>query len=99
MLDKLTPADFEPHIGDTFTITYAEGEALEVTLAAVTIPSIIVPEGRRQTFVITFQSTLTERYLQQGTYPIAHAVLGTLTLFIVPHQPNATGFTYEAVFN
>jgi hypothetical protein len=99
MLDKLTAADFEPHIGSTFTIQYADAEALAVSLASVVPIAHEPPPGQRRGFSLTFQSTITDRYLPQGVYGIAHPALGTLELFVVPHQANQTGFTYEVIFN
>jgi hypothetical protein len=98
-LDELTAADFEPHLGSTFTIQYADAEALEVSLVSVAPMSYDPPPGRRHGFSLTFQSTLSDRYLPQRVYTITHAALGTLELFLVPHQSNQIGFTYEVIFN
>jgi hypothetical protein len=98
-LDKLTAADFEPHIGSTFTIHYTDAEALDVSLASVAPMPYDPPPGQRRGFSLTFQSILADRYLPQRVYTITHPALGTLELFIVPHQANQTGFTYEVIFN
>lgn len=98
-LDKLIAADFEPHIGSTFAIHYADAEALEVALTSVAPVPHDPPAGQRRGFSLTFQSTLTDRYLPQHVYTITHAALGTLELFVVPHQANQIGFTYEVIFN
>ena len=37
--------------------------------------------------------------LEQGTYPLEHAVLGRFALFVVPIGQDEQGYYYEAVFN
>ncbi|MEW6021171.1 MAG: hypothetical protein AB1807_03415 [Pseudomonadota bacterium] len=37
--------------------------------------------------------------LEQGTYTLDHAVLGTLAIFLVPVGRDAGGVQYQAIFN
>jgi hypothetical protein len=51
----------------------------------------------RQPFSLLFRGPA-ESVLPQATYPLQHAQLGTLAIFLVPISRGADGVRYEAVF-
>lgn len=100
MLDSLTPATFEPAVGQSFTAEIAAGAPdIELTLdLLVELPS--TPDAQRtQPFTLTFLGPAGQHF-PQGTYRLHHDGLGELDVFLVPLGPLADGrHQYEAVFN
>jgi hypothetical protein len=98
MLDKLTIDDFTPRIGETFTATPQEGEALELELRRAESSPYGSEEGaERAPFSIEFHSGLPQHVPQQ-TFAIEHGEMGRFDLFLVPLGPDGEGHRYEAVF-
>jgi hypothetical protein len=98
-LDVLGDADFARHLNEPFAIRLSATDTLAVTLAEVTPhPHLPHHTGARRGFSLVFQSA-EAGHLRQGTYPLEHAQLGTLELFLVPIGPKDGGMRYEAVFN
>jgi len=91
---KLTAADFEPRIADSFRIATSSG-AVELKLVDVRPLGNAMREGGA--FALTFLSP-PGPFLPQAIYPLDNAALGTLELFIVPLGPKDGGNSYEAVF-
>jgi hypothetical protein len=54
-------------------------------------------DAQRRPFSIVFRGA-PNLVLPQRIYPVEHAVLGTLQLFLVPLGPDRAGMRYEAVF-
>lgn len=98
MLDRLTSRDFSGLVGELFEVTAPDGERLELTLIEVGESGSAPPGVARAPFFVHWRGP-GHRLLSQGTYPIAHAGLGLLELFIVPIAKEADGFRYEAVFS
>jgi hypothetical protein len=90
----LTPADFEPRIGDDFRIATPSG-AVEFKLAEVQALGHALRKGGA--FSLTFLSP-PGPFLPQAIYPLENPVLGTLELFIVPLGPKNGRNSYEAIF-
>ncbi|MGB6349055.1 MAG: hypothetical protein WBG10_03420 [Pseudolabrys sp.] len=92
----LTAADFEPHVQDEFQIASPTGEiAFSLKLVEVhRLGRASRPDGA---FSLLFLSPPGPFY-PQATYPLTHATLGTLDLFLVPLGPTDGGNRYEAVF-
>ena len=91
---QLTAADFTPHVKGSFHIARAAGD---VTLRLVEVQRLgeaLRPGGA---FSLQFISP-PGPFLPQAIYPVAHADLGTLELFLVPLGPRGGGNSYEAVF-
>lgn len=95
MTERLSRADFAAHLNSGFRVQVAPGETREIAL-------IELREGRTSTrqeqFALTFRGPR-DRFLGQGTFPVAHPGLGRFDLFLVPVGQEADGFLYEAVFN
>ena len=101
MMEKLTGADFRPHLNQTFRIHKESSEPLESELIEV---SDVGPDSRegeaaeRRSFSILLRGPA-EPVLPQAIYRIEHADMGVLDLFLVPIGPDNQGMRYEAVFN
>jgi hypothetical protein len=93
-LASLKPADFEPHVGHTFTIEM-NGKQLELKLAEVESVGAAVREGGA--FSLMFLSA-SGPFLPQGIYPVRHPVLGILEVFVVPLGPKDGGNSYQVIF-
>jgi hypothetical protein len=93
-LANLTPGDFEPHLGEDFSLRNAAGE---FSLRLVEIRKLGAAKRAGGAFALEFAARA-DRVLPQATYPLEHRTLGTLALFLVPLGPKAAGMIYEAVF-
>jgi hypothetical protein len=98
MLDTLTLESFTPHVGGAFRLSTPDGTALTLTLYEA--QSLASPGTRadgdrrtREPFRLLFRGPALP-ILPQRTYPLEHAALGRLELFIVPIGPGQ----YEAIF-
>lgn len=96
----LTFEHFAGRIGERFD---AAGEDSNVQLELVEATEGCQPGGRgpegqeRLQFSLVFRGPATE-VLAQGTYPLSHAELGELMLFLVPIAQDTDGMRYEAAF-
>jgi hypothetical protein len=95
---RLELSTFVPSVGDAFVIEAAEGPRVELTLTdAATGPW--QPEGESAfAFELIFRGP-PDPVLPQATYLMTHPVLGSLEIFIVPIERDASGSTYQAVFS
>jgi hypothetical protein len=110
MLDKLTSADFAPHLHETFQLSLgpwgqphdpaAHGALLALELVEVEDLGVEraadVPRGRP--FSLIFRQPA-GAHLPQRIYSIEHPTLGRLDIFLVPIGPDQGGMRYQAVFN
>ncbi len=92
LLDCVTAADFEPHLGSEFAVV---GSA-PLRLAEATVSRLVREDGRP--FSLVFEAPLEVR-LDQGMRAMSHPDLGSMDLFLVPIAPTATASRYEALFN
>lgn len=87
---------FAPHVGETFVVAMP-GTRLELILReAKSLASRPDPE-RRAPFSLLFSGPA-DAPLPQRIYPLEHAELGTLEIFLVPLGPSGAELRYEAVF-
>jgi hypothetical protein len=93
-LASLTADSFEPYRGETFTLL-AGGNALALTLATVQRLGSAVRAGGA--FSLQFSGP-PQPIVPQATYPLRHAALGTLELFLVPLKPQDGLSRYEVIF-
>jgi hypothetical protein len=93
-LADLTLATFEPLVGDRFAVDVTP-DALEFVLESVT-PAGAWPGGR-DPFSLIFRGP-PEPLLPQCIYPLEHAGLGVLEIFVVPIARDAESVSYQAVF-
>jgi hypothetical protein len=94
-LEDLTVADFAPRVGERFAIALPDGE-LELVLRSA--DAVADRPGGRDPFSLIFGGPEQPR-LAQAIYPLEHAELGVLEIFIVPIAGDAEGTTYQAVFS
>lgn len=97
MLEKLTIADFQSYINQSFPIRFTAEVTLPATLISVTAWGS-ESDKYRQPFTLEFQTEQKNEYYQQGTFVIVHPDAGELPVFMVPISVNAAGARYEAVF-
>jgi hypothetical protein len=94
MIESLTLSDFEPHIGDGFSVN-AGHSVLSLTLKVAKPLGTALRQGGA--FALHFGGPAAP-VLPQSIYPFRHAGLGTLDLFIVPIGREKEGVIYEAIF-
>lgn len=98
-LERLSKGDFDPHLGETFSIALDSGEALELKLVETrSLTSDTVESSARQPFGLTFQGGPPDKYLPQRIYDLVHPEMGTLSVFLVPLGPDGDGMRYEVIF-
>ena len=70
MLDQLTIEDFETRVGEPFTVSAADGDALEITLASADrAPEHYARPGGRKPFSLIFHGPRSP-YAPQGTWQV-----------------------------
>jgi hypothetical protein len=94
-LDDLTVDHFAPLVGDAFELD-AGGES-PLALVLVEAAPAGEPHAARAPFSLAFDGP-SQPLLPQAIYPLKHAALGVLEIFIVPLARNASATRYEAIF-
>jgi hypothetical protein len=88
---------FEPHVGDTFTVTPSlGGEPQTLTLTSVEESSFALPD--HPAFSLLFHAPGTD-HMPQQIVAVEHEQLGRFDLFLVPLGPEGDRMQYEAVIN
>ncbi|HLO31904.1 MAG TPA: hypothetical protein VK249_22335 [Anaerolineales bacterium] len=95
MLKDWTYALFAKNQNTTFAVGHPRWGDVIVELVSV---SDLRETPRQRMFSLIFRGPL-DRPLEQGLYPMSHAIMGTESLFLVPIAREMDGFRYEAVFN
>jgi hypothetical protein len=97
-IGDVTVETFQGREGESFSIQFADA-TLELTLADVTAaPEKWGRSEQRAPFSILFDGPL-EHVLPQRIWPVDHAELGRLDLFLVPLGPEGEAMRYQAVFS
>jgi hypothetical protein len=100
-IEWLTYDDFAGRVSEQFDVSVGEGPSVPMVLVEATTSSVAGGQGpdgqERMQFSLVFRGPAAQA-LPQSTYPITHAELGELELFLVPLGPDAEGMRYEAVF-
>lgn len=89
----LTATDFEARAGEVFRLLATP--EIELKLAQVHRHGQALRDGGA--FSLLFVAP-PGRFLPQAIYPLQHATLGTIEIFIVPIGPTDGGNGYEAIF-
>lgn len=98
MLESLTVSDFEPRLGQHFSIgTGGDGADLDAELVEVTPVGEAARPGGRRPFSLVFRGP-PGGALPQRIYRVDHPELGPLDIFLVPIGADGDGVRYEAVF-
>jgi hypothetical protein len=93
-LATLAVDDFKPLLGSQFEVQSA-GATVAMKLLRVDPAG---ESGRKGgAFSLVF-ATPRGPWLQQSIYPMRHAALGTMEIFLVPIGPQAEGNGYQAIF-
>lgn len=98
MLDTLTIASFEPHVGTGFTIhTDDRDEVLTLVQADRGKPS---GKDLRESFSLVFNGSSNDLMFHSQMVMLSHPEMGDLGIMISPIGRNDDGtYRYEAVFN
>jgi hypothetical protein len=85
-------------LGDATHTTFSAGEiTLDLTLDEVSARAAPADATARTPFSLVFKGPV-DPVLGQQMYPLVHAELGELEIFIVPIGQDDSGTRYEAVF-
>jgi hypothetical protein len=95
-LATLTCEDFEPRINDAFVLRHG-GAGGELALILAEIRRLGRAKRTGGAFSLLFLAPAGP-FLPQAIYPLTHAALGTIELFLVPLGRLPGGNGYEAVF-
>jgi hypothetical protein len=97
MADLLVLADFQPRVGEVFSLLRdgADPVPLELTSAV----DLTTPGSSGWTAFGLYFRGPREAMLAQATYEFENPALGRLAIFIVPIGVEPDGYRYEAVFN
>jgi hypothetical protein len=98
MTDLLQSTDFKPQVDHTFSVRLDETTTIDLQLVNVKELGAITGTGTRAPFSLHFLGPISQQYLQQHTYAMVNATLGTLDIFIVPLGAEAGRMRYEAIF-
>lgn len=94
MLDILTLATFEPHVGSTFTLVGAD-----LTLNLTLVEANGRSDGCMESFSLIFRGP-SSPVAEQALHRLQHPALGAHDIFLGPvHLPGFEGIPYQAVFN
>jgi hypothetical protein len=94
-LENVHASHFKSCLNSVLELTDPSGARIPLELAEV---SERYTTAQLENYSIIFQGP-PQPVLAQQIYPITHAQLGELTLFLVPIGRNEQGVRYEAVFN
>ncbi len=98
-LSALTVADFEPFLGQTFTVALSDGQEYALQLIEVKDGGPAPAPQFRKPFSLLFGSPHLDAYLPQRTYELNHPQWGAgLLLFLVPLGPQQGLMQYQVVF-
>jgi len=103
MSDVLKLEAFQPHVGETFQLEFADGQTLDFELQSATPltdhGSLGSPDsGYRTPFSLLLMGP-EGLDLPQSTYHFAHDELGSIDIFLVPIERSGNRLTYQAIFN
>jgi hypothetical protein len=96
-LAVLRAEDFEPLIGERFALQL-DDRSVELRLELAEPFGSARPDLDRPPFALVFAAPM-KGPLPQQTYPLEHAELGRLELFLVPISASDGECRYEAVFS
>jgi len=89
-----TLAAFTAQVNSGFAVRALPGVSLALSEAAA-LPGAA---SAQQQFSLIFRGP-PQQLLEQATWALAHPVLGTLAIFLVPLGRDAAGIDYQAIFN
>lgn len=98
MIEKLTVADFQPYINQTFSIRFTPEVTLPAELISVETWGSET-DKYRQPFTLTFRTAQKTEFYPQSIFTLVHPTAGDLAVFFVPIGLDSEGMRYEAVFS
>ena len=95
MSENITRDEFAGQLNSVFSVFFTPAKPREAEL-------VNVGELNRRAFQESFSIVFhvpTDVYYEQNVYKVAHPVLGSFELFLVPVKQTVNGINYEAVFS
>ena len=96
-MELLTLEHFAPHVNTVFTAAFNGMDVPFELVEARALPQR-ESQGMRAPFSLLFRNTSPVLFPQQ-IYPMRHAALGEVGIFIVPIAQERGGFLYQAIYN
>jgi hypothetical protein len=96
-MDLLTLEHFAGCLNESFT-TEISGMALEFVLVEARPIPVAGKDAARAPFSLLFRNQAPIVFPQQ-IYPLQHARVGDVGIFLVPIAQERAGFLYQAIFN
>ncbi|VAX10041.1 hypothetical protein MNBD_GAMMA26-485 [hydrothermal vent metagenome] len=108
MLDKLSAADFSPHIGDTYTLVIHDGPDIQLELEEASehdkCKNPHSGDNFRTPFSLTFKGK-GEYTIDTGIYDLRHQSLGAddaqglLVTRVLPEEASENSVYYQIIFS
>ena len=96
-MELLKLEDFAGCVNETF-VSQLDDVTLEFVLVEARQSGVMDPRQARQPFSLLFRNTAAVVFPQK-IYPMRHARVGEVGIFLVPIAYEKAGFLYQAVFN
>lgn len=94
--------DFKPHVNEDFAVKIGKDKAGHDVSATLKLDEAksVGPQvkGGREGGSFSLHFIGDHHRLAQGIYPVTHAKLGTIEVFLVPAGPGQNGHGYHVVF-
>ncbi|ROU06595.1 DUF6916 family protein [Lysobacter enzymogenes] len=97
-MELLTLDHFSSHVNETYAARINDGEVPFVLVEARALSTQPQPVAGRVPFSLLFRNGSAFLFPQQ-IYPMRHASIGEVGIFLVPVAREREGFLYQAVFN
>lgn len=98
MLDRLTPEDFAPFIGQDFHVAWDE-TADSLTLVEIQRFGAAPAPGFRVPFILLFEGANRDVMMPQAIRTLENQRMGRLEVLVTPAMPTADrNFRYQVVF-
>lgn len=89
---------FRSLLGQKFTVLTGDDENIEVVLIDITEDKKL-PNVELQPFTLSFEASLDQKILNQGTYLISNNSYKKTALFMIPRMPTDKAMYYDIIFN
>jgi hypothetical protein len=90
--------NFGPYVNSTFSLKLGE-TTVDLALTEATRQMVRpFPGMMREPFSLIFRSS-SQVVLPQRMYPLAHAAMGKIDIFLVPIGRDMHGVVYQAIYN
>jgi hypothetical protein len=99
MAEQPTEENFTRQLHTRFRVRVDAPRPLELELVEVKGWRTVTAEQQGMERFSVYFTGPADLFLPQNTYMLEHEQMGVFEIFLVPIEPNTSGFRYEAVFN